>query len=143
MDQPMGTYLVSALADPDVGTGRFYVLVTLASGEEAPAGTQVMVWVKPQDGHLAEISVRAEREATRYGDRFVAKAPFDSKGAWDVRLMLEGPAGAAQTEFPVNVTPSGLGWLGTVACLIPFAALGALWLRATLRHKEAYEPPVS
>ena len=31
LEEAVGPYLVSALADPDVGKGTFYVLVTLAS----------------------------------------------------------------------------------------------------------------
>ena len=32
LEEPVGPYIVSALADPDVGTGTFYILVTMAGG---------------------------------------------------------------------------------------------------------------
>lgn len=136
LEEAVGPYLVSALADPDVGKGTFYVLVTLASGEPSPAGTTVTAWVEPDDGHQALSSHQAEREETRYGERFVAEVPFDAEGAWQVRLAIEGPAGEGEVAFPVRVTPSGIGWLATVACLLPFVVLGALWLRGSLRQRS-------
>jgi hypothetical protein len=54
-----------------------------------------------------------------------------------VRLAIEGPAGRGETSFPVRVTPSGVGWLATLACLVPFVILGGLWLRGTLRSRES------
>ena len=135
LEEPVGPYLVSALADPDVGTGTFYVLVSLADGEPVPPDTTITLWVAPEDGHQAETAHAAKREATRYGERFVAKVPFDAEGPWLVRLVIEGAAGVGETAFPVRVTPSGVGWLATVACLLPFAGLGALWWRGARRHR--------
>jgi hypothetical protein len=137
LEEPVGPYLASALADPDVGTGTFYVLVTLTDGEPVPPGTTVTIWVAPEDGHQAETAHAAEREDTRYGERFVAKVPFDAEGPWQVRLVIEGAAGAGEVTFPVRVTPSGVGWLATLACLLPFVGLGALWLRGVLRQRSA------
>jgi hypothetical protein len=137
LEEAVGPYTVSTLADPDVGQGTFYVLVALAGGESPPEGTTLMVWVEPEDGHRAEASYQAGRQQTRYGERFVAEVPFDAEGPWQVRLVLEGPAGTGETTFPVRVTPSGVGWLATLACLLPFVILGALWLRGTLRQRAA------
>jgi len=137
LEEAVGPYVASALADPDVGTGTFYVLVTLPGGEPVPAGTEVTVWVEPVDGHAAPAAHPAEREQTRYGERFVAKVPFDAEGPWQVRLAIDGPDGAGEVSFPVRVTPSGLGWLATLACLLPFLGLGALWLRGVRRQRAA------
>jgi hypothetical protein len=136
IEEPVGPYLVSALADPDVGTGTFYVQAALAGGDPVPGDTAVTLWVKPEDGHRAEASFAAERQQTRYGERFVAQAAFDAKGPWQVRLAIDGPAGSGEVTFPVQVTPSGTGWLGTLACLAPFLLLGALWLRGSLRQRK-------
>jgi hypothetical protein len=104
--------------------------------EEPPApGTEVTVWVDPQDGHQSEAQHPAERQQTRYGERFVAKVPFDTEGPWQVRLVIDGPAGQGETSFPVKVTPSGIGWLATLGCLVPFILLGALWLRGAQRQR--------
>jgi hypothetical protein len=137
LEEPVGPYTASALADPDVGAGTFYVMATLDAGQAVPADTSVTVWVKPDDGHLAETEYEGERQQTRYGERFVAKVPFDARGPWHVRLVIEGSAGQGETSFPVRVTPSGTGWLATLACLVPFVILGGLWLRGTLRQRAS------
>jgi hypothetical protein len=136
LEEPIGPYTASALADPDVGTGTFYIMVTLDADQPVPANTVVTVWAKPEDGHLSEVGYGAERQQTRYGERFVAEVPFDVKGSWRVRLVIEGSAGQGETLFPVQVTPSGTGWLATLACLVPFAILGGLWLRGSLRQRS-------
>lgn len=137
LEEPVGPYTVSALADPDVGKGTFYIMVTLEGGQPVEADTVVTVWAKPEDGHLAEAGYPAERQQTRYGERFVAEVPFDARGPWQVRLVVGGSAGQGETSFPVRVTPSGTGWLATLACLVPFVILGALWLRGTLRQRSS------
>lgn len=140
LEEAAGPYLVSALADPDVGTGTFYILTTLLDGQQAPRGTVVTAWVKPQDGHASEFSQPAERQETRYGERFVAKVPFDAEGPWQVRFVIEGPAGTGEVTFPVEVTPAGLGWLTTLGCLLPFAVLGWLWFRGARRQRTDKRP---
>jgi hypothetical protein len=136
MEEPVGPYVVSALADADVGGGTSYVLVTL-DGASPPAGTTVTAWAEPEDGHRAAAACRAERQQTRYGERFVAEVPFDAEGPWQMRLAVDGPAGHGEVAFPVRVTPSGTGWLATLACLVPFLLLAALWLRGLLRQRSA------
>lgn len=135
MEEPVGPYLVSALADPDVGGGTFYVLVTLEGGSPPPQGTTVTAWAEPEDGHLPAAAYLAERQETRYGERFVAEVPFDAEGPWRMRLVVDGPAGQGEAAFPVRVTPSGTGWLATVACLVPFLVLALLWLRGVRRQR--------
>jgi len=137
VDEPAGPYRVSALADPDVGQGTFYIQAEPAAGAALPEGTVVAVSVQPADGHLAEATYPAERQTTRYGDRYVAAVPFDTEGSWGVRVELDGPAGRGEVAFPVEVTPPGISWLGTLACLIPFVLLGVLWLRGALRRQNA------
>jgi hypothetical protein len=134
LEEPVGPYVVSALADPDVGTGTLYVQVALPDESPAPAGTEVTLWTRPEDGHTAETAHQARRQETRYGERFVAEVPFDAKGVWHVRLAIAGSAGQGEHTFPLEVTPKGFSWLVTLACLLPFVALGALWLRASRRQ---------
>jgi hypothetical protein len=137
LEESVGPYIASALADPDVGTGTFYALVSLTGGEPPPLDTSVTLWVRPEDGHLGETGHPADRQQTQYGERFVAKVPFDAEGAWQVRLTIQGSAGEGEISFPVQVTPSGIGWLATLACLVPFVVLGVLWLRGTVRQRAA------
>ena len=137
LEEPVGPYLTSALADPDVGTGTFYVMVALPDGQPLPADTAVTVWVVPEDRHLAEAGYPAQREQTRYGERFVSEVPFDAKGPWQVRLVIGGSAGQGEISFPVEVTPSGIGLLASLACLVPFLILGGLWLRGARRQRSS------
>jgi hypothetical protein len=134
LEEPVGPYLVSALADPDVGGGTFYLQVALANGAELPAGTRVTLRTWPEDGHLSPAAYGAERRRTRYGERFVAEIPFDAEGLWQIELTVEGPAGEGMVPFGVEVTPPGT-WLTTLACLLPFAAAALIWLRAALRRR--------
>ena len=137
LEEAVGPYVVSAMADPDVGKGTFYVSVTLDGEDLHSADTVVALWAEPLDGHLAEARTEALRKDTRHGVRHVAEVPFDAEGPWQLRLVIEGPAGSGETSFPVNVTPSGVGVLATLACLVPFFILGGLWLRGTLRQRSA------
>lgn len=136
LEEPAGPYLVSALADPDVGEGTFYVQVAPADGTALPAGTRVTLRTWPEDGHLAEAVYEGTQEDTRYGERFVVEVPFDAEGMWQVELAVDGPAGAGQATFGVEVTSAGTAWLTTAACLVPFVIAAFLWLRATLRRRR-------
>lgn len=84
----------------------------------------VTIWVKPDDAHAAEASYLAERQETRYGERFVAQVPFGAEGTWQVRLTVESSAGDGETAFPVRVTPPGVEGLWLVICWLPFVFLG-------------------
>ncbi|MGD8399070.1 MAG: hypothetical protein PVG11_09455 [Anaerolineae bacterium] len=139
LEEPIGPYTLSALADPDVGGGTFYVLLE-HQGASAPAGTTVTLWAEPADGHLASAAYTAVREETRYGERFVGEVPFDTEGAWRMRVVVDGPAGTGEATFPVEVTPPGTGWIATVACLLPFVLLAALWLRGISRRRSISVP---
>jgi len=139
-EHPVGPYTVSLMADPDVGVGTFLVEVTLKGGEPAAPETRVGIWVRPQKETGAEWNGRqAQWEVTREGERFVGKVPFGSKGVWDVRLELDGPAGQGEVRFDVEVTPPYPGLLTTLVCLSPFMILGALWVIGTLRARRAPE----
>jgi hypothetical protein len=137
VEQPVGPYVVSALADPDVGVGTFLFQVNLASGAAAPADTLVGVWVWPESGHSEAVGYRAGREMTKNGERFMAKVRFDTEETWRVRVVVEGSAGQGETEFDVEVTPPTPGWLWTGLCLLPFVGLGALWVLGTLRSRRS------
>jgi hypothetical protein len=141
VEESVGPYVTSALADPDVGTGTFYIQANMSDDTPVPAGTVVTVWAQPEDGHVTEVARQAERQQTRYGERFVAKIPFDAKGVWQIRLTVEGPAGTGEKSFPLQVTPKGFQWLTTIACLLPFVVLGLLWLRASRGQPSTLEKP--
>ena len=138
LEEAAGPYLVSALADPDVGIGTFIVQASLADGQPLPADSTISLRVRPDDGHLGTSEAHpAERTDTSRGERFVAEAPFDVKGMWTVWLTLSGPAGEAEIEFPVRVTPAGPGILTSLACLVPFGIVAVLWFMGSRRRRAA------
>ena len=124
------------LADPDVGVGTFVVQVALAEGGAVATDTEVALWVQPEDGHAPEAGYRARRQATPDGEAFIANVPFDAEGMWQVRLVLEGPAGRGEAAFRVQATSPGQQWVSTLVCLLPFIALGGLWLVVALRGER-------
>jgi len=140
IEHSVGAYVVSVLADPDVGVGTFLIEATLSGGGPVPADTMVRVAVHPRDDHSAGSSQEAVRQVTRQGERFIGKAPFDAKGPWEVALEIEGSAGRGETSFDVEVTPPYPGVFTTLACLLPFAILGGLWVAGALRSRDAKKP---
>jgi hypothetical protein len=139
LEQPAGPYVISALADPDVGVGTFLIKVTLAEGQPVPPDTTITVWVMPEDGHMPETGHPAERQLTRDGERFIAKVPFDARGPWRTRFEMAGAAGQAAIGFSVEVTPPYPGVVTTLLCLLPFVLVGILWAAGALRRQQPGE----
>ena len=139
LESPVGPYVVTLLADPDVGGGTFTVELALANGRAVPGGTTVTLWVRPQDGHREEAGYEGRRQ-TEGTDTFVVEIPFDTEGMWQARLVVNGPAGQGERAFSVRVTPPGTNRLGSLLCLLPFLALGLLWLIGARRHRREAEP---
>jgi hypothetical protein len=137
LEQPLGPYVVSALADPDVGVGTFIMQVALADGAPAPADTAVKLSVRPEDGHAPESAHQAQRQVTRDGERFIVKVPFDARGMWEIGLAVAGTAGQGEVAFSVEVTPPYPGVVTTLVCLLPFVALGGLWAAGALRSRRS------
>ena len=77
----------------------------------------------------------ASRRATASG--LSPRFPLTPKGPGSTAGDRRGRAEPGETSFPVKVTPSGIGWLATLACLLPFVVLGALWLRGALRQRPS------
>ena len=140
IEQTVGAYTISALADPDVGVGTFLIEATLSDAGPVPVDTVMSVAVRPQDDHTAGSSHQAVRQVTRQGERFIGKVPFDARGTWVVVLEIAGSAGRGEISFDVEVTPPYPGVLTTLACLLPFAALGGLWVAGALRSRDSRMP---
>lgn len=137
VDHPVGPYVVSVLTDPDVGIGTFILQGTLGPEQPLPADIRVIFSAWPEDGHSDEVAGRAELELMSTGERLVARVPFDSEGPWFVRLTMEGEAGEGEVVFSVQVTPPYPSFFTTLACLLPFVALGGLWLFGALRRRPS------
>ena len=62
---------------------------------------------------------------------------FDVQEQWRVRVKLSSSKGVDETMAFVEPTPQGFGRWDLLLYLLPFLAIGFLWLRAfaTKRHK--------
>lgn len=127
VDRAAGPYMMSVWADPDVGTGTFYIL---AEGPEAAAAE---LFVAPASGRLAEARWAAVREPARKGLRFVARPEFDAEEQWRFRAVIAG----AEVSGAVDVTPPDLGRAGMWLYLLPFLGVGGLWAKALLSARKA------
>ncbi len=136
MDKNLGPYVVSVWADPDVGTGNFFIVPELPQGGALPNDVKVEVCVRPASGRLNEACYTAVREHLRDRVQYQIGVPFDVQENWQVRLVLQSSLGKAEANANVEVTPPGLGRWELLLYLLPFIAAGFLWLMAFLRKKQ-------
>jgi hypothetical protein len=136
VDKSLGPSVASVWADPDVGTGTFFIILEPAPGTSLPEDIKVEIAVRPLDGHAAETLHAAAREAVTGRVQYKAEIPFDAEGPWRVRVRLQSPSGVGEIETDVEVTPPGLGRWDLLIYLFPFLLVGALWLRAVTRRRR-------
>lgn len=138
VDHEVGSMLVSIWTDPDIGTGTFFVVIEPAGDAELPGDLRVHVGVRPQSGRLEESIYEAAPQQVRYGARYYAEVEFDQGEWWDVRVIVESRAGSGIITSEVEATPDGaLGPFSLVLFLLPFLAVGYLWLKAALAKRRA------
>jgi hypothetical protein len=137
VDRRVGPYVVSVWTDPDIGTGIFFVVLEPPAGRSSlPARTAVRIGVRPVSGRLAEAVHDAAPQPVRYGARYYAEVPLDQGEMWRVRVLLDGSEGGGELTTEVEATPAGtLGPGELVLYLLPFLAIGFLWLKAFLRRR--------
>jgi len=136
MDKNLGPYIVSVWADPDVGTGNFFIVPELLQGGALPNDVKVEVCVRPMSGRLNEACYTAVRDHARQRVQYQIGVPFDVQEHWQVRLVLQSSSGKAEAKANVEVTPPGLGRWELLLYLLPFIAAGFLWLMAFLRKQR-------
>jgi hypothetical protein len=140
-DVVSGAYRVSLWTDPDAtddgsAGGQFWVRIAPAGNHPLPGSTRARVAVQPLDrpGPRREAATAPVR-----GDitnQFVA-LPLDQEGPFAVHVTIDGPLGAAVVDARVEATydlrpPAYL----IAVYLMPFVAVGALWVRFLLRRRE-------
>ena len=141
VDKSLGPSVASVWADPDVGTGTFFIILEPPDGGTLPEEIQIEVAVRPADGRLAEAVHAASREDLRGRVQYKAEVPFDAQGPWHVRVMLHSPRGGGEIATDVEVTPPGLGRWDLLLYLLPFVAVGVLWLRAVVGRRGRRKNP--
>ncbi|MBV9210935.1 MAG: hypothetical protein JOZ52_09920 [Acidobacteria bacterium] len=137
VDESASPYLVSVWADPDVGTGTFYIVPAVPQGRELPPELQVEVCVRPLSGRHDEACYVAARDAVRDRAQYTVGVPFDAEEVWHVRILLRSSLGNGERAADVNATPAGLGRWDLLLYLFPFAAVGSLWLLAVRKQRGA------
>jgi hypothetical protein len=136
VDKVAGPCIVSVWADPDVGTGTFLIYIEALPGKSIPPDLQVDVAVRPASGRLPEATTRAERDNLNDREQFKALVAFDAQEYWNVRVLLHSLAGDGEAVMQVEVTPPGYGRWDLLIYLLPFLAVGFLWLRAFTRKRS-------
>lgn len=141
VDEHVGPYVVSVWTDPDIGTGTFFVVLEPLEGGTLPSVTTVRVGIAPASGRLPEVRYPMEPQPVRYGARYYAEVSFDRGELWQVRVLIDGSEGGGELRARVEATPDGtIGPVGLIVYLLPFLAVGFLWLKAALRRRRRGTP---
>jgi hypothetical protein len=143
VDKNVGPCVLSVWSDPDVGTGTFFFILEPVPGGQLPDDIRIDIGVRPTSGRLPEAVYAAEREDQSGRVQFKALVPFDAEELWRVRVSLQSAQGGGETTTDVEVTPPGYGRWDLLIYLIPFAAIGALWLRAIVKGRSRSRPSSS
>lgn len=138
-----GPYLLSIWADPDVGVGTFYIFLDPAGGKTAPAPSVVKLSVRPVTERLPWVEYPAQPGTPLGKAGYVALPHFDQEEKWRIRVAVTSPAGNAGADAEVMVTPQGPSLAEFFLYLLPFLAVGFLWIRAFLRGRQSSPPAAS
>ena len=136
VDKTIGPCVLSVWSDPDVGIGTFFFILEPAAGGQLPDDIQIDIGVRPVTGRLPEAVYAAEREDQGGRAQFKALVPFDAEELWRVRVRVQSAQGGGDATTDVEVTPPGYGRWDLLIYLLPFAAVGALWLRAIIKGRR-------
>lgn len=138
VDKPLGEYLVSLWADPDIGEAQFFVIVETPEGTIPKAEPRVAIWTEPTSGRLGRQVYAAARQPLRSHMQLEAKPHFDQQDFWRIGVSITGADGKTRdlvTE--VESTPPGLGPWDLAIYLFPFVLLGGLWCVAMIRRRRS------
>jgi hypothetical protein len=138
-----GAYEIAVWTDPDAtddgsAGGQFWVMLKAGDGARAgeiPAGTVVDVSIRPSGSTAEWQRRRAEPVEGKLTNQFAALV-MDHEGRFDVHVEIAGPLGPAAVAAWVDATydlrppPAML-----VVYLMPFLAIGVLWLKLLLRRR--------
>lgn len=131
VDQQVGPCVISVWTDPDIGEGSFFVIT-----QTPPNDLTVQVAVQPTSGRLPEATYAAVREDLKDQVQYKTMVKFDVQENWRVRISLHSAQGSGETTAFVEPTPDGLGRWDLLIYLLPFLAIGFIWLRAFLSKRN-------
>ncbi len=140
VDQKIDPCVISVWGDPDVGIGTFFVIVNAPPGGEIPADLRVEIAVQPASGRLTEVAYPAEREDLHGQIQYKALVQFDAQETWRVRVQARSAHSSGEVVATVEATPPGLGRWDLLVYLLPFLAVGFLWVIAVVRRRSREKP---
>lgn len=135
VDQQVGPCIISVWTDPDIGEGSFFIITQPAPNNSIPSDLTVQLAVQPTSGRLPETTYSAVREDLSGQVQYKTMVHFDVQEMWRVRVKLQSAQGNGEAESFVEPTPEGLGRWDLLIYVLPFVAIGFLWLRAFLSKR--------
>jgi hypothetical protein len=136
IDHRIGPYEVSVWADPEVGSGTFFVRLEPPSGGAIPSDTTVQVGVQPVSGRLTEARYTARRQEVGGHAQYQAEVPLDVQELWRARIIVHSSGGSGEAAIDVEAIPPGLGQWDVLLYLFPFLAVGLLGLQMVLYRRK-------
>lgn len=97
----------------------------------------MQVAVQPTSGRLPEATYATVREDLKGHVQYKTMVHFDVQEQWRVRVSLHSAQGNGETTAFVEPTPEGLGRWDLLLYLLPFLAIGFIWLRAFLSKRRS------
>ncbi len=138
VDEPAPPWSITVWADPDVGTGTFWVQLASHEGAAIPDDTVVSIHAAPADGREPETRWVGEAGPFDGGQQHVVMVEFPTQEPWTIRMQIASDAAGASAErrVTVDVTPPGYGPIDLLLYTWPFLALGGLWIKALMRRRQ-------
>lgn len=136
VDHPLGERRLEVWTDPDIGTGRYWIVLTAHSeGGTVSPPDELQVCVAPRDGTQPENCATAQREAAD-GVQYYAEVTFSDGGWWTTRILLRDGDRVHEADVDVEATPPGVGLFGFVVYLFPFVGFGLIFLKLALKRRR-------
>lgn len=129
-------FTFSVWADPDIGTGTFFVTLSCGTPCDELDAPRVAVSASPKDGVGEEQSSLAGLQERASNFVYYAELPLAHGGMWQIRVQIDGAQGPGHATTEVEATPDGvIGPIGVFLYSLPFVAVGALWVLAAVRRR--------
>lgn len=131
-DQVFGSYKLTVYTTPTpprVGMIDVSALVQNTQSGEVARDARVWVTIEPVGHDAKGGTFEATKEQATTRDLVAAEFKMPSKGTWRMTVRVEGPGGAGQTSFDLDVSGAGVlggrGWL--IWLLAVPIVLAAIW----------------
>jgi hypothetical protein len=136
VDHPLGERRLEVWTDPDIGTGRYWIILTAASeGASLSPPDELQVCVAPRGVGQPESCATAQREPAD-GVRYYAEVPFPEGGWWTTRILIRDGERVQEAAVDVEATPPGVGLVGFAIYLFPFVGFGLIFLKLALMRRR-------